>query len=310
MADKKKAWHRLRDKKKTEKDLSPVLHVTGSLKEYRQELVSKEVESLRELGRVSSSFGSVFQETQDFQERLQDFEQTFSGIDQVSGQFVQVKEEIAQSVGQVQDRVGDLKDSSLEVESHFGEMRATFDDFQAAVKEIKSCTGKIISIAEQTNILALNASIEAAKAGEQGKGFAVVAVEVKRLSDQIKTLVGEVNRSISDVEHGTERLSDSIGNSQEALGQSIGKVNETYEMFDKITEAAEGASTVQAGISSVIGESRAELQELCAFFDRSRDQYQKVMGHISRASALGTTKSAMFEDIDNMLSQILPLIQE
>ena len=155
MADKKKAWHRLRDKKKTEKDLSPVLHVTGSLKEYRQELVSKEVESLRELGRVSSSFGSVFQETQDFQERLQDFEQTFSGIDQVSGQFVQVKEEIAQSVGQVQDRVGDLKDSSLEVESHFGEMRATFDDFQAAVKEIKSCTGKIISIAEQTNILAL-----------------------------------------------------------------------------------------------------------------------------------------------------------
>ena len=46
------------------------------------------------------------------------------------------------------------------------------------------------------------------------------------------------------------------------------------------------------------------------FFDRSREQYQKVVGHISRASALGTTKSAMFEDIDNMLSQILPLIQE
>ncbi len=309
MAVKRRSWRKVRDKK-MEKDLSPVLHVTGSLKEYQQELVKKEVDSLRELGEVRNSFGSVFQETQDFQERLQEFGETFSGIDQVSGQFQQVKEEIAQSVEQVQDRVGDLKDSSLQVEGYFAEMESTFGDFQAAVKEIKSCTNKIISIAEQTNILALNASIEAAKAGEQGKGFAVVAVEVKRLSDQIKGLVGEVNRSIKDVEEGTDRLNASIENSQEALGQSIGKVNETYEMFDKITQAAEGAATVQVGISSVINQSRSELQELCSFFDRTRDQYQNVNQHIYNASALGTTKSAMFEDVDNMLSQIPPLIQE
>ncbi len=309
MAVKRRSWRKVRDKK-MEKDLSPVLHVTGSLKEYQQELVKKEVDSLRELGEVRNSFGSVFQETQDFQERLQEFGETFSGIDQVSGQFQQVKEEIAQSVEQVQDRVGDLKDSSLQVEGYFAEMESTFGDFQAAVKEIKSCTNKIISIAEQTNILALNASIEAAKAGEQGKGFAVVAVEVKRLSDQIKGLVGEVNRSIKDVEEGTDRLNASIENSQEALGQSIGKVNETYEMFDKITQAAEGAATVQVGISSVINQSRSELQDLCSFFDRTRDQYQNVNQHIYNASALGTTKSAMFEDVDNMLSQIPPLIQE
>ncbi len=310
MAVKRKAWRRMRDKKNTEKDLSPVLHVTGSLKEYHKDLVEKEVASLRELGKVSSSFGGVFRETRDFQEKLQDFEQTFSGINEVSGQFVQVKEEIAQSVEQVQDRVGDLKDSSLEVESHFGEMESTFQDFQTAVKQIKSCTGKIVSIAEQTNILALNASIEAAKAGERGKGFAVVAVEVKRLSDQIKSLVREVNKSIGDVERGTDKLSASIGSSQEALGQSIEKVNETYDMFDRITQAAEGASTVQEGIAGVIDESRQELQGLCAFFDRTQEQYQDVMRHISRASALGTTKGAMFEDVDNMLSQIPPLIQE
>lgn len=309
MALKRRSWRKVRDKK-MEKDLSPVLHVAGSLKEYQQELVKKEVDSLRELGKVRSSFGSVFQETQDFQERLQEFGEAFSGIDQASGQFQQVKEEIARSVEQVQDRVVDLKDSSLRVEGYFTEMESTFGDFQAAVKEIKSCTNKIISIAEQTNILALNASIEAAKAGERGKGFAVVAVEVKRLSDQIKGLVGEVNRSIMDVEQGTDRLNASIENSQEALGQSIGKVNDTYEMFDKITQAAEGAATVQVGISSVINESRSELQELCSFFDRTKDQYQNVNQHIANASALGTTKSAMFEDIDNMLSQIPPLIQE
>ena len=127
MAVKRRSWRKVRDKK-MEKDLSPVLHVTGSLKEYQQELVKKEVDSLRELGEVRNSFGSVFQETQDFQERLQEFGETFSGIDQVSGQFQQVKEEIAQSVEQVQDRVGDLKDSSLQVEGYFAEMESTFGD--------------------------------------------------------------------------------------------------------------------------------------------------------------------------------------
>ena len=68
--------------------------------------------------------------------------------------------------------------------------------------------------------------------------------------------------------------------------------------------------SVQGEISSVIDASRQELQVLRQFFDQIKDQYQEVVRHIESASKLGTTKSAMFEDMDNMISQLPPIIKE
>ncbi len=293
-----------------EKDLYPVLYVMDSLKEYHTDLVHKEVESLQELSLVGSSFDSVLGETKRFQEQLENMGENFSSVTEATEQFAAVRDEIARSVGQAQNEVEILKTSSLEVEAHFGEMGSTFGALQESVEQIKQRMSRIVSIADQTNILAINASIEAARAGEKGKGFAVVAVEVKKLADQIKDLAAEVDSDIKNVERGTDKLSDSIDTSRQALGDSIGKMQETYEMFDQITQAAEGATSVQAQITGVIGESRSALDSLCGFFDKMRGQYQQVVKHITQASKLGTTKSAMFEDIDNLMAQIRPIIKE
>ncbi|MCI9047019.1 MAG: chemotaxis protein [Hungatella sp.] len=281
-----------------------------SLKEYHTDLVRKEVESLEELSLVSSSFDSVLGETERFQQQLENMGENFSSVNQATEQFAVVRNDIARSVGKAQDEVEILKTSSLEVEAHFGEMGSTFSALQESVEQIKQRMSRIVSIADQTNILAINASIEAARAGEKGKGFAVVAVEVKKLADEIKDLAAEVDSDIKNVERGTDKLSDSIDTSRQALGDSIEKVQETYEMFDQITQAAEGATAVQDQISGVIGESRSALDSLCGFFDKMRGQYQQVVKHITQASKLGTTKSAMFEDIDNLMAQIRPIIKE
>ena len=293
-----------------EKSLYPILHVADSLKAYQRELVTKEVASLSELGRVGSAFSGVLSEADHFQEKLQELGASFSHIDQTSEQFGQVRGEIAQTVTEAQGQMEALGQTSMRVQQSYEEMAEIFSKLETAIREIQQCMGKIVSIADQTNILAINASIEAARAGVEGRGFAVVAAQVKELAKEIKALAQEVNTGVSDVEDRAGELSGSIRAPQETLGQGVDIVSQTDESFRKITAAAEGAVEVQNQISGVITASQGDLQALCQFFDQIKEQYQEVIRHLDRASRLGTTKSAMFEDMDNMISQLPPIVRD
>ncbi|RKI68762.1 chemotaxis protein [bacterium 1xD42-67] len=293
-----------------EKSLYPVLHVADSLKEYQQELVKKEVASLWELSQVGASFGSVLQEGDHFQMKLQDLGASFSNINETAEQFSQVREEIAQAVSAARGQMEELGQTSVQVQRTYDTMAETFAQLEEAIRGIQRSMGKIVSIAEQTNILAINASIEAARAGQEGRGFAVVAAQVKKLAEEIKDLAGEVDNGVNDVELRAGELSQSISVSQQTLEQNTGIVGQTEGSFEQITAAAENAVVVQSEIADVIGSSQRELEGLRQFFDRIKNQYQAVVKHIDSASRLGTTKSAMFEDMDNMISQLPPIVKD
>ena len=187
-----------------EKSLYPVLYVTDHLKDYKDALIQKEVESLWELSLVNKSFSGVLERADNFQAQLMDFGQSFSSINTTAGQFSEVRESIGQTVSQTQNKVEDLKQTYVAIEQSYEEMEQTFIQLQAAVTSICKSINKIVSIADETNILAINASIEASRAGESGKGFAVVASKVKELAEEIKTLANEAESDIHNVESGTK----------------------------------------------------------------------------------------------------------
>lgn len=292
------------------KSLHPVLHIAESLKEYQQELVKKEVESLWELNQVGEAFSSIMEGVEQFQTKLQDLGASFSSISETSEQFTQVRGEIGQAVSEARTQMAELSHTSMQVQESYNAMTETFSLLENAILEIQQTLSKIVSIAEQTNILAINASIEAARAGAEGRSFSVVASQVKQLAGEIKDLAGEVDTGVNEVSLRANELSGSISASQQALGQNTGIVNDTEGRFAKITEAAEGAVSVQSGIGGVIEQSQQELNVLCQFFNQIKDQHQVVVSHINSACRLGTTKSTMFEDIDNMISQVPPLVQD
>ncbi|MCI9353774.1 MAG: chemotaxis protein [Firmicutes bacterium] len=306
----KKESNSVEQKQPIGKKSHSILHIIKSLQGYQKDLVQKEVSSLFELNMVSHSFDEVLQEAGQFQTKLQNFEQNFHRISQASDGFISVKGDISSSVKEAEGEVENLKNISINLETNFGEMDAIFNRLQQDMEKIKQCMEKIESIADQTNILAINASIEAARAGEQGKGFAVVATEVRTLADGIKMLATDVDASVKAVENGTKELNENIKISQNTLMEGTGKVQKTYETFDKITQAAEGAASVQSDISTVIEESQIALTTVCSFFDKINERYQYVQEHIKTASNLGTTKSAIFEDVDNLLSQIPPIVED
>ncbi len=292
------------------KDYTPIRHIAKSVKDYQQQLVVKEVASLGELKYIQDSFNEVLEKDRELKEEIERFVDVFHTLGDSAMKYEDVKTNISKSVADAQAKMADLERSTVELKAQFEEIESFYATLQESIVSISKNMTAITAIANQTNMLALNASIEAARAGEQGRGFAVVANQVKDLAQMIKVLVNNVEDNIESVDEGTKQLSEGITNTKSALQINIDKTGEAAGVIDKINEAADGADEVQSEIRSISDSATQELKVFTGELDRIELQYNEVQSHIDEANDLGTTKSVMFENIDNMLSQVEPLVKE
>ena len=166
----------------------------------------------------------------------------------VNSSTVQGKTEIDNTIGLIQE---------LSVQAE--ETSRIIDELKGESNSISSVLDVIRGVADQTNLLALNAAIEAARAGEQGRGFAVVADEVRNLAKKTQDSTVSIQKMIANLQSGSERAAASM---QETLGKAQEGASNVVRAGELLEEIAEGIATISDRNIQVA--SAAEEQSLVA----------------------------------------------
>jgi methyl-accepting chemotaxis protein len=178
-------------------------------------------------------------------------------------------EELAASVAEISRQSADALAISQQAVTQANETSGIVSGLATAAQKIGDVVKLINSIAEQTNLLALNATIEAARAGEAGRGFAVVASEVKSLASQTAKATEEISGQVAEVQNTTGSAVSVI----EAITQTISRIN---EISSAIAAAVEEQASVTQSISSNMQVAAKGVADITASMSEIADVTQSV----------------------------------
>ncbi len=193
--------------------------------------------------------------------------------------------ENAEAISQVSTEI-------IRVAQSMDELCAVMKGLENRSVEIGSVANVIKEIADQTNLLALNAAIEAARAGEQGRGFAVVADEVRKLAERTGNATVEIEQMVSSMRSEASDAMGRVGATQTSVQLGVGRVNTVLQQIDGIRDAMSGtlqriteirdAATEQSHATEALAQSAERMSQAAQTSDKELQQASVIISDLER----------------------------
>ncbi len=244
---------------------SLIQHLQGSLKEIleRVDQVASTAFKLQDsAGRVSEGSNSQNASTSHMAASVEEMTVSINHVGDQAQMTSQQSNEVGHKaeMGQevIEKTVNDIHSIAEAVEAAATDIR----QLDEKSHEISNVIGIISSVAEQTNLLALNAAIEAARAGEQGRGFAVVADEVRSLAARTASSTKEINEMVSSIQIGSSAAVKRMEDAIERVAQGVQGAGAASETMEEIVRVASESLALVADISNAIREQGAATNSI------------------------------------------------
>lgn len=206
------------------------------------------------------------------EQQQQEIEQAVTAINEMTATIQSIAENAntaADAVNDVTNEIGRGKSVSDDARAEIERLNTEVEGATHAIEELQQNSesiGEILAtisaIAEQTNLLALNAAIEAARAGEQGRGFAVVADEVRTLASRTQESTESIRDNISQFQKGTAEVVETVTRSRDRAQTGIAKVTESSDILDSIYDNISNISDMNTQVATAAKEQGFASEEI------------------------------------------------
>ncbi len=202
------------------------------------------------------------------------------------------REQVRQTVDSISHLADDVTHTASEVEQLAGQVR-----------DISKVLDVIRSIAEQTNLLALNAAIEAARAGEAGRGFAVVADEVRALAHRTQQSTREIEQMVSGIQQGTDKAVNAMQNSNSRARSTLDVAKAAGQALDEIAAAISQINERNLVIASASEEQAQVAREVDRNLVNIRDLSMQSSAGANQTSAASQELSRLAVDLNALVAR-------
>ena len=241
-------------------------------------------------------------------------ESTASAMTEMNSTVLEVARNVAQASEQGEDTRKKATDGAAlvnkvvaainSIHSVTTTLRHNMEELGTQAESIGGVMNVISDIADQTNLLALNAAIEAARAGEAGRGFAVVADEVRKLAEKTMTATVEVGSSIKQIQSSTATNVKQVGEAARGVGEATELASRSGQALNEIVDLAGRTTALIIGIATAAEEQSATSEEI----NRSVDEISRIANETSsgmvQSSEAVQELSAMAQNLKTLLDKL------